>query len=246
MQNSGPRVVVVDDEPSIRELLVASLKFAGFEVHDAASGNAALKLINQVKPSLIVLDVMLPDQDGFTLARTLRARGLNTPIIFLTAKDDTTDKVRGLSVGGDDYLTKPFSLEELVARINAILRRTNTALDLLPDDDEVLQVGDLELDKATFEVRRAGVPIELSPTELKLLEYLMENEGRVVSKEQILDRVWNYDFTGDANIVESYISYLRRKIDNVIPPGSESPLPAMIHTKRGLGYQLKPATTANE
>jgi len=240
MQAASPtRIVIVDDEPSICELLMASLKFAGFEVHEAASGEAALKLISEIQPNLIVLDVMMPGQDGFTVARTLRAQGINTPIIFLTAKDDTADKVRGLTVGGDDYLTKPFSLEELVARINAILRRTTPVTNNLPDDEH-LQVGDLELDKTTFEVRRAGIPIVLSPTELKLLEYLMENAGRVVSKEQILDNVWNYGFNGEANIVESYISYLRRKIDNVTLPGSNTSLPAMIHTKRGLGYQLKP------
>jgi len=245
MQMPSPtRIVVVDDEPAIRELLMASLKFSGFEAHQAASGDAALKLISEVKPNLIVLDVMMPGSDGFTVARTLRAQGVNTPIIFLTAKDNTADKVRGLTVGGDDYLTKPFSIEELVARINAILRRSTTVLNVMPDDDEHLQVGDLELDKTTFEVNRSGVSIELSPTELKLLEYLMENAGRVVSKEQILNNVWNYGFNGEANIVESYISYLRRKIDNVIPPGSKSPLPAMIHTKRGLGYQLKPAPTS--
>jgi len=236
------KVLVVDDEPSIRELLVAGLRFGGFEVSDAATGNSALAAVASVKPDLIVLDVMLPDQDGFTVARTLRARGIDTPIIFLTAKDDVSDKVRGLSVGGDDYLTKPFSLEELTARINAILRRTNfLATFLVPDDEEVLQVGDLTLDKATFEVNRGGVEIELSPTELKLLQFLMENPTRVLSKEQILDRVWHYGFAGEANIVESYISYLRRKIDNVMPPGATAPLPAMIHTKRGLGYILKPA-----
>lgn len=229
----GAKIVIVDDEPSIRELLAAGLKFAGFTVTEAGTGNAALKLITETKPDLIVLDVMLPDQDGFTVARTLRARDISTPIIFLTAKDEVSDKVRGLSVGGDDYLTKPFSLEELVARINAILRRSNLNFGVSDVDDETLQVGDLSLDFATYEVHRAGTLIELSPTEFKLLAYLMENAGRVVSKEQILDRVWQQNW-GDVNVVESYISYLRRKIDNL-------GLPPMIHTKRGVGYILKAA-----
>jgi two-component system OmpR family response regulator len=233
------KIVVVDDEPSIRELLVASLKFSGFEVFDAGTGNNALRLIADVNPDLIVLDVMLPDQDGFTVARTLRAKNNHTPIIFLTAKDDTSDKVRGLRIGGDDYITKPFSLEEVVARIHAILRRTNAGI---TQDDAMLQVGDLELNLDTYEVRRAGVLIELSPTEFRLLEYLMENSGRVVSKEQILDHVWNYDWNGEVGIVESYISYLRRKIDNVILPDAVAPLPALIHTKRGIGYLLRAAS----
>lgn len=210
------KVLVVDDEPSIRELLVAGLKFGGFDVFDAASGNAALKLVTETKPDMIVLDVMLPDQDGFTVARTLRARGFDTPIIFLTAKDETANKVRGLTVGGDDYLTKPFSLEELVARIKVILRRSGSghgssgvsgAHGLMPDgdDEDIITVGDLELNLSTYEVHRGGVSLELSPTELKLLQYLMENPNRVLSKEQILDRVWHYDFNGDANIVESYL-----------------------------------------
>jgi len=233
------KIVVVDDEPSIRELLVAGLRYVGFDVLNAATGHSAIQLISEAKPDLIVLDVMLPDQDGFTVARSLRGRGVTTPIIFLTAKDDTSDKVKGLSVGGDDYLTKPFSLEELTARIHAVLRRTRVKTNSPPDNNEILQVGDLKLNLATYEVDRAGIPIELSPTELKLLAYLMSNSGRVVSKEQILDNVWHYDFAGDANIVESYISYLRRKIDNLILPDAYAPLPAMIHTKRGLGYLLK-------
>jgi two-component system OmpR family response regulator len=236
---NSARILVVDDEPSIRELLVASLKFSGFAVIEAANGNTALRIAAEAKPDLIVLDVMLPDQDGFTVARTLRARGDHTPIMFLTAKDEVTDKVRGFKMGGDDYLTKPFSLEEVVARIHAILRRTANGL---PDDaDDIIQVGDLSLNEDTYEVKRAGVVIDLSPTEFRLLEYLMENAGRVVSKEQILDRVWNYNWSGEANIVESYISYLRRKIDNLILPDADKPLPAMIHTKRGIGYILRAA-----
>jgi len=232
--------VVVDDEPSIRDLLATSLRFAGFEVFDAADGLSALRVIEKVKPDLIVLDVMMPDLSGFEVTKRLRARGDKTPVMFLTAKDDTADKVSGLTLGADDYLTKPFSLEEVVARIRAILRRAGTLTVAGPD---VLAVGDLEIDFDTYEVRRAGIPIELSPTEFKLLGYLMENAGRVLSKEQILDHVWNYDWHGDLNIVESYISYLRRKVDNleVEIDGQKTILPPMIHTKRGVGYILKAA-----
>ena len=232
--------MVVDDEPSIRDLLATSLRFAGFEVFDAADGLSALRVIEKVKPDLIVLDVMMPDLSGFEVTKRLRARGDKTPVMFLTAKDDTADKVSGLTLGADDYLTKPFSLEEVVARIRAILRRAGTLTVAGPD---VLAVGDLEIDFDTYEVRRAGIPIELSPTEFKLLGYLMENAGRVLSKEQILDHVWNYDWHGDLNIVESYISYLRRKVDNleVEIDGQKTILPPMIHTKRGVGYILKAA-----
>ena len=200
------RLVVVDDEPNIRELLATSLRFAGFEVHAAADGQSALRLVRDVEPDLVVLDVMLPDMDGFTVTRRLREKGQHTPVVFLTAKDDTRDKVTGLTVGGDDYVTKPFSLEEVVARIRAVLRRTHAE----PVDDAVLRFADLEMDEDSHEVRRAGVDIDLSPTEFKLLRYLMLNAGRVLSKAQILDHVWQYDWGGDANIVESYISYLRR------------------------------------
>ena len=234
-----PTIVVVDDEPSIRELLVAGLRFSGFTVSEAGTGNSALALIMETQPDLVVLDVMLPDQDGFTVARTLRNRGIEVPIIFLTAKDEVSDRVRGLSVGGDDYLTKPFSLEELVARIKAVLRRVGTKSNFSSDNAEVLIVGDLSLNLATYEVYRGGILVELSPTELKLLEYLMENAGRVVSKEQILDRVWQQSWAGDVNVVESYISYLRRKLDQAAPEGTTTPLPTLIHTKRGLGYLLK-------
>ncbi len=230
------KLVVVDDEPNIRELLATSLRFAGFEVHAAADGQGALQLVRDLEPDLVVLDVMLPDLDGFTVTRRMRETGRHTPVVFLTAKDDTQDKVQGLTVGGDDYVTKPFSLEEVVARIRAVLRRTNTAP---TDDDAVMRVGDLELDEDSHEVRRAGIEVDLSPTEFKLLRYLMLNAGRVLSKAQILDHVWQYDWGGDANIVESYISYLRRKIDNVTPPGAAGPLPALIHTKRGIGYLLR-------
>jgi len=225
---------VVDDEPNIRELLSTSLRFAGFEVHAAADGHGALQLVRDVEPDLVVLDVMLPDMDGFTVTRRMRATGRHTPVVFLTAKDDTQDKVQGLTVGGDDYVTKPFSLEEVVARIRAVLRRTGVPT---PEEEAVLHVGDLEMDEDSHEVRRAGVEVDLSPTEFKLLRYLMLNSGRVLSKAQILDHVWQYDWGGDANIVESYISYLRRKIDTLEVDGE--PLPPLIHTKRGVGYLLR-------
>jgi two-component system OmpR family response regulator len=234
MATPEARLVVVDDEPNIRELLSTSLRFAGFEVHAAADGNGALQLVRDVEPDLVVLDVMLPDMDGFTVTRRMRATGRHTPVVFLTAKDDTQDKVQGLTVGGDDYVTKPFSLEEVVARIRAVLRRTGVPA---PEEEAVLQVGDLEMDEDSHEVRRAGVEVDLSPTEFKLLRYLMLNSGRVLSKAQILDHVWQYDWGGDANIVESYISYLRRKIDTLEVDGET--LPPLIHTKRGVGYLLR-------
>lgn len=234
MATPEARLVVVDDEPNIRELLSTSLRFAGFEVHAAADGNGALQLVRDVEPDLVVLDVMLPDMDGFTVTRRMRATGRHTPVVFLTAKDDTQDKVQGLTVGGDDYVTKPFSLEEVVARIRAVLRRTGVPA---PEEEAVLHVGDLEMDEDSHEVRRAGVEVELSPTEFKLLRYLMLNSGRVLSKAQILDHVWQYDWGGDANIVESYISYLRRKIDTLEVDGET--LPPLIHTKRGVGYLLR-------
>ena len=231
MTKSTPeaRLLVVDDEPNIRELLSTSLRFAGFDVVAAGNGREALAAVDEHSPDLAVLDVMLPDMDGFTLTRRLRASGRHFPVVFLTARDDTEDKVTGLTVGGDDYVTKPFSLDEVVARIRAVLRRTQP----LDDDDAVIRVEDLELDDDAHEVRRGGVTIDLSPTEFKLLRYLMLNPNRVLSKAQILDHVWEYDFNGDASIVESYISYLRRKIDR-------SPdAPALIQTKRGVGYLLR-------
>ncbi len=221
---------MVDDEPNIRELLSTSLRYAGFEVTAAANGREALDAAEEFQPDLAVLDVMLPDMDGFTVTRRLRAAGRHFPVVFLTARDGTEDKITGLTVGGDDYVTKPFSLDEVVARIRAVLRRTAS----LDDDAAVLRVGDLELDDDAHEVRRGGEVVELSPTEFKLLRYLMMNPNRVLSKAQILDHVWEYDFNGDASIVESYISYLRRKID---VGGREK----MIHTKRGVGYMLRAA-----
>ena len=227
-QDVEATLLVVDDEPNIRELLSTSLRFAGFDVVSAANGTEALRLAEQTEPDLLVLDVMLPDMDGFTVTRRLRAAGRHFPVVFLTARDGTEDKVTGLTVGGDDYVTKPFSLDEVVARIRAVLRRTAS----LEDDSAVLRVDDLELDDDAHEVRRGGEVVELSPTEFKLLRYLMMNPNRVLSKAQILDHVWEYDFNGDASIVESYISYLRRKID---VGGRDK----MIHTKRGVGYLLR-------
>lgn len=194
-QNYEAKLLVVDDEPNIRELLSTSLRFAGFEVVAAANGREALEAAETHNPDLAVLDVMLPDMDGFTVTRKLRASGRFFPVVFLTARDDTEDKVTGLTVGGDDYVTKPFSLDEVVARIRAVLRRTAPA----EDDDAILIVDDLELDDDAHEVRRGGEVVDLSPTEFKLLRYLMMNPNRVLSKAQILDHVWEYDFNGDAS-----------------------------------------------
>ncbi len=235
MTTPEARLLVVDDEPNIRELLATSLRFAGFEVHTAADGAAALRIARQLELDLVVLDVMLPDMDGFAVTRRLREKGQHVPVVFLTARDDTQDKVTGLTVGGDDYVTKPFSLEEVVARIRAVLRRTQPDADL---SSSVLSYADLELDEDSHEVTRGGRVVELSPTEFKLLRYLMLNPGRVLSKTQILDHVWQYEWGGDANIVESYISYLRRKVDNVNAPDG-TPVTPLIHTKRGVGYMLR-------
>ncbi len=228
-ENPEAKLLVVDDEPNILELLATSLRFAGFEVVTATNGRDALAKAESENPDLAVLDVMLPDLDGFSVTRKLRAAGRHFPILFLTAKDETEDKVTGLTVGGDDYVTKPFSLDEVVARIRAVLRRTQPA----EEDDSRLRVDDLVLDDDAHEVFRGEREIDLSPTEFKLLRYLMLNPNRVLSKAQILDHVWEYDFNGDASIVESYISYLRRKIDN------DPELPPLIHTKRGVGYLLR-------
>ena len=221
------KLLVVDDEPNILELLATSLRFAGFEVVTAANGREALEKAETESPDLAVLDVMLPDMDGFTVTRKLRSSGRLFPVLFLTAKDDTEDKVTGLTVGGDDYVTKPFSLDEVVARIRAVLRRTQPHI----EEDSRLRVDDLVLDDDAHEVFRGDREIDLSPTEFKLLRYLMLNPNRVLSKAQILDHVWEYDFNGDASIVESYISYLRRKID--------AEEPHLIHTRRGVGYVLR-------
>ncbi len=221
------RLLVVEDDPNILELLSASLRFAGFDVATATTGSDAVAAARAGRPDLVVLDVMLPDLDGFEVIRRLRDGGVRTPVVFLTARDATDDKIRGLTLGGDDYVTKPFSLEELTARIRAVLRRTGDPTEKSPR----LSFADLELDEETHEVWRGGKRVSLSPTEFKLLRYLMLNAGRVLSKAQILDHVWNYDFRGEDNIVESYISYLRRKVDTVDP--------RLIHTLRGVGYVLR-------
>lgn len=237
-QSIEATIVVVDDEPAIRELLMASLHFSGFEVASAATGSEAIEVIEKTKPDLIVMDVMLPDIDGFTVTRRIRQGGTAAPVLFLTARDDTQDKVMGLTVGGDDYVTKPFSLEEVVARIRAILRRTRQE----GDDNPIIRVGDLEINEDSHDVTRAGEIIDLSPTEYKLLRYLMDNEGRVLSKAQILDHVWQYDWGGDAAIVESYISYLRKKVDGVYTEdedGKKQKVTPLIQTKRGIGYMIR-------
>ncbi|MDD6373717.1 MAG: response regulator transcription factor [Bifidobacteriaceae bacterium] len=236
-KNMEATIVVVDDEPSIRDLLSTSLHFSGFEVQTAASGSEAIEVIEKTKPDLIVLDIMLPDIDGFSVTRRIRQEGIVAPVLFLTARDDTQDKVMGLTVGGDDYVTKPFSLEEVIARIRAILRRTKEEA----VDDPVIRVGDLELNEDSHDVTRAGQEIDLSPTEYKLLRYLMENEGRVVNKIQILNHVWQYDWGGDAAIVESYISYLRKKVDGVVIDGKK--VEPLIQTKRGVGYMIRAPRT---
>ena len=236
--NPEATIVVVDDEPSIRELVSASLHFSGFDVKTASNGTEAIDVITQADPDLVVLDVMLPDIDGFTVTRRIRQQGVEAPVLFLTARDDTQDKVMGLTVGGDDYVTKPFSLEEVVARIRAILRRTKEQV----EDDPVIRVADLEINEDSHDVTRHGVLVDLSPTEYKLLRYLMDNEGRVLSKAQILDHVWQYDWGGDEAIVESYISYLRKKIDGVTytdDKGNEQKVVPVIQTKRGIGYMIR-------
>jgi len=222
-------VLVVDDEPNIRELLAQTLRLVGFDVVVAERGIEAVEVARAAEPALVLLDVMLPDLDGFETARRLRAAGGDVPIIFLTARDAVEDRIAGLTAGGDDYVAKPFSLEELVLRIRAVLRRAGEEDGSRPS----LSCADLELDEDTHEVRRGGRRVELSPTEFKLLRYLLENKGRVVSKAQILDRVWRYDFAGDSRIVETYVYYLRKKIDADAPP--------LIHTIRGVGYCLRTA-----
>ncbi|ATO18181.1 DNA-binding response regulator [Micromonospora sp. WMMA2032] len=223
------RVLVVDDEENIRALLSATLRLVEFDVRVAGGGHEALALAEEFDPDLVVLDVMLPDLDGFQVARRLPGTGAGVPVLFLTARGTVEDRISGLTVGADDYVTKPFSLEEVVLRIRAILRRSRA--DDAPAPDGVLRYADLELDEDAHEVRRGGRVVELSPTEFNLLRYLMVNAGRVVSKAQILDRVWNYDFGGDGRIVESYIYYLRKKIDVQAPP--------LVHTVRGVGYTLR-------
>ncbi|HET6953992.1 MAG TPA: response regulator transcription factor, partial [Acidimicrobiales bacterium] len=224
---TGERLILVDDEDNLRSMLEAALRHNGFEVVSVGNGRAALDAVEGTRPDLVVLDVMLPDLDGFEVCRRLRTGGHHTPVLFLTAKDSTEDRVRGLTLGGDDYLVKPFSLEELVARVHAVLRRSGLAR----QDRSVLRCADLEMDDEAHRVSRAGVEAALSPTEYNLLRYLLMNQGRVLSKAQILDHVWHYDFGGDGGVVETYVGYLRRKIDR-----SE---PTLLHTIRGVGYTLR-------
>lgn len=226
------KLLVVDDEPNIRELLSTSLRFAGFEVVSAANGRDALAAVEAEEPDLAVLDVMLPDMDGFTITRKLRAAGRHFPVLFLTARDDTSDKVTGLTVGGDDYVTKPFSLEEVITRVGVILRRLRpTGIAGITQSSGMLRYADLVLDEDGHEVWRGDQPIHLSPTEFSLLSFLMRNAGRVMSRAQILEHVWHYDFNGDSSVVDSYIRYLRRKVDVYDPP--------LIDTVRGVGYSLR-------
>jgi two-component system OmpR family response regulator len=224
------RLLVVDDEPNIVDLLAVSLRYAGFDVASASNGTEAVGTAREFRPDLVLLDVMLPDIDGFNVLRRIREDGTRVPVLFLTARDATEDKVTGLTLGGDDYVTKPFSLQEVIARINAVLRRTQDPSGAAADTAK-LTFADIELDDDTHEVWKNGEQVVLSPTEFKLLRYLMTNAGRVLSKSQILDHVWNYDFGGDGGIVESYISYLRKKVDTTEP--------RLIHTLRGVGYVLR-------
>src|SRR3954451_24246988 len=220
----NPRVLVVDDEPNIRDLVQVALRFHGVEVLTAGTGDAAFRRARDDAHRLIVLDVMLPDLDGFEVCRRLRERGDETPVVFLTARDTPTDTVTGLTLGGDDYVTKPFSVDALVARVRAVLRRAGRE-----PTEEILRIADLELDEARWTVRRAGAEIELSPTEFRLLAYLMHNPGRVLTRVQLLENVWGWDHSPSSPVVETYVSYLRRKIG-----------PDLIHTQRGVGYALRP------
>ena len=233
-----PKVLVIDDEPNIRELVQVALKFHGCAVTTGATGKDALQLAATGDPDLIVLDVMLPDIDGFEVCRRLRAGDNDVPVIFLTARDTTSDTVTGLALGGDDYITKPFSVEALVARVRAVLRRARRQLGTggVSGGDAVgstLRVGDLELDEDHWTVHRAGTPIELSPTEFRLLAYLMRNQGLMLTRKQLLENVWGWEHGGQSQVLETYVSYLRRKLDPLGPP--------LIHTQRGVGYSLRPS-----
>jgi two-component system OmpR family response regulator len=223
---AGRRLLLVDDEDNLRSMLEAALRHNGFDVDTAANGRDALAAVGALQPDIILLDVMMPDLDGFEVCRRLRSDGVKTPVLFLTARDATEDKVRGLTLGGDDYLVKPFSLDELVARVNAVLRRTGAA-----QDQAVLRIADLVMDDDAHRVTRGGHEVALSPTEYNLLRFLLLNQGRVLSKAQILDHVWQYDFGGEGGVVETYIGYLRRKLDTTEP--------RLIHTLRGVGYTLR-------
>lgn len=228
---SAVRVVVVDDESALSDLLTMALRYEGWDVRSASDGRSAISLVREFRPDVVVLDIMLPDIDGLQVLKRLRADGKDTPILFLTAKDSLDDRIAGLTAGGDDYVTKPFSLEELVARLRGLIRRSTAVL--ADSSDPLLRVGDLVLDEESYEVHRGDRQIELTATEFELLRFLMRNPRRVMSRVQILDRVWSYDFGGRSSIVEIYISYLRKKID-----AGEVP---MIHTVRGVGYLIKAA-----
>ena len=230
MKENSTKVLVVDDEPNIVELLTVSLKFQGFEVATATSGLQALEVAPEFKPDAFILDVMMPGMDGFELLPKLRSLGFEGPVFFLTAKDAVEHRIHGLTIGADDYVTKPFSLEEVITRLRVILRRGAQVAEEV-EDDNVLTYDDLVLNDDTHEVTKGGTVVELSPTEFNLLRYLMLNAEVVLSKPKILDNVWHYDFGGDGNVVESYISYLRRKIDTGDVP--------LIHTVRGVGYVLR-------
>ena len=231
MVNELPRqrVLVVDDEPSIVDAVATALRYEGFDVEEATNGRAALSSAQDRPPDLMVLDVMLPDLDGIEVTRRLRSGGIKVPVLFLTARDSVEDKVAGLTVGGDDYVTKPFSLAEIVARVRAVLRRTGNGGGA--EGEGVLSFADISLDQDTREVWRAGTPIKLTATEFNLLRFFLLNPRRVLSKGQILDHVWHYDFGGDTNVVETYVSYLRRKLDKLGPP--------LLHTVRLVGYSLR-------
>jgi two-component system OmpR family response regulator len=227
-ENGAPhRVLVVDDEPNIVDVIQMALRYQGFEVESAVNGADAIAAVSTFKPELIVLDVMLPDMEGFDVAKRIGGRQARVPIIYLTARDATEDKIRGLTLGGDDYMTKPFSLEELVARIRSILRRTGAT----EAGSSRLVFEDLELDDDAYEVTRAGQPVDLTATEYRLLRYLMLNPRRVLTRTQLLENVWAYDFGGDGRVLETYVSYLRKKLDAHGPP--------LIHTVRGVGYALR-------
>ncbi|HVT70289.1 MAG TPA: response regulator transcription factor [Trebonia sp.] len=236
----NPKVLVIDDEPNIRELVQMALNFHGCAVTTGATGEDALQLADAVEPDLIVLDVLLPDIDGFEVCRRLRSVPNDVPVIFLTARDATSDTVTGLTIGGDDYITKPFSVEALVARVRAVLRRTASQRGRTagagapgdPDGSATLRVADLELDEDQWTVRRAGIAIELSPTEFRLLAYLMRNHGLMLTRKQLLENVWGWEYAGQSQVLETYVSYLRRKLDPLGPP--------LIHTQRGVGYSLRP------
>jgi two-component system, OmpR family, response regulator len=225
------RILVVDDEPNIADVVSMALRFQGFDVETAGTGTEAISAVTSFRPHLIVLDIMLPDMEGFDVAQRLGAQRARVPIIFLTARDATDDKIRGLTLGGDDYVTKPFSLEELVARIRSILRRSGLA----EPESSRLTFEDIELDEDAHEVSRAGNNVELTATEYRLLRYLMLNPRRVLTRSQLLEHVWEYDFGGDARVLETYVSYLRKKLDVHGPP--------LIHTVRGVGYALRQPRT---